>query len=84
MELKGEIPWSAALHAEASLRGHFKVHVPGRTYYLEDAAGDQATAELWVRTICDAQASAAASDGATQATTARQVLPLLSQDSFDD
>jgi len=32
------------------------IHIPGRTYYLEDSSGDQATAELWVQTISSLQA----------------------------
>ena len=56
LELKGSIPWSSDLHAEASIKGHFRIHTPGRTYYLEDVAGDQATAELWVQTISNIQA----------------------------
>ena len=51
MELKGSIPWSAELNAELMPKGCFRVHVPGRTYYLEDAEGKQETAELWVRTL---------------------------------
>ena len=31
------------------------IHIPGRTYYLEDSSGDQATAELWVQTISSLQ-----------------------------
>ena len=31
-------------------------HTPKRTYYLEDGSGDEATAELWVQTICSLQA----------------------------
>ena len=56
MELKGEIPWSRELHAELLPRGQFRIYTPLRTYYLEDAAGDEAVAELWVQTICDLQA----------------------------
>ena len=56
LELKGSIPWSSDLHAEAAIKGHFRIHTPGRTYYLEDVAGDQATAELWVQTISKIQA----------------------------
>jgi len=58
MEVKGTIPWSSQLSAEVSLGGHFRIHVPGRTYYLEDASGDQAMAESWVQTICNVQALA--------------------------
>ena len=35
MELKGAIPWSPQLHAELMPHGHFRVHTPGRTYYLQ-------------------------------------------------
>jgi len=52
LEYKGHIPWSPQLRAEPGLRGNFKIHTPQRTYYLEDAMGDSATAELWVQTIC--------------------------------
>ena len=50
-ELKGEIPWSAAIEGEVLPNGHFRIHVPRRTYYLEDGTGDPANAELWVNTI---------------------------------
>jgi hypothetical protein len=56
LEYKGQIPWSAQLHAELAPKGQFRIHTPARTYYLEDAAGDEATAELWVQTICNLQA----------------------------
>ena len=56
MENKGSIPWSSQLHAELLPRGQFRIHTPGRTYYLEDAAGDVQMAEQWVQTICDLQA----------------------------
>ena len=71
MELKGEIAWSSELHAELQPRGYFRVHTPGRTYYLQDAAAEDATAELWVQTIsriqARGQARAAAGAGATGA-----------------
>ena len=56
LEYKGSIPWSDQLHAELLPRGQFRIHTPGRTYYLEDASGDEAIAELWVQTICSLQA----------------------------
>ena len=56
LEVKGSIPWSEQLHAELLPRGQFRIHTPGRTYYLEDASGDEATAEMWVQTICNLQA----------------------------
>ena len=45
-------------HAELAPRGHFRIVTPGRTYYLEDASGDEGVAELWVQTICSLQARA--------------------------
>ena len=33
---KGIIPWSAELRAELLPRGHFHIHTPGRTYFLQD------------------------------------------------
>ena len=51
MELKGTIPWSDELNAELMPKGCFRIHVPGRTYYMEDMAGSAETAELWVRTL---------------------------------
>jgi len=56
LEYKGCIPWSPHLHAELLPKGQFRVHTPGRTYYLEDASGDDDIAELWVQTICNLQA----------------------------
>jgi len=55
LEYKGCIPWSPHLHAELLPKGQFRVHTPGRTYYLEDASGDDDIAELWVQTICNLQ-----------------------------
>ena len=50
-EIKGVIPWSAEVHAELLPRGQFRVHTPGRTYYLTDCSGDERMAERWVRII---------------------------------
>ena len=61
MEVKGAIPWSPQLHAELMPRGQFRVHTPGRTYYLEEVVGDVECAELWVKTITKLQARLAAS-----------------------
>ena len=58
LEPKGVIPWTAGLHAELLPKGQFRIHTPGRTYYLEDATGDSSVAELWVQTICHLQARA--------------------------
>lgn len=44
------------LASQVAIKGHFMIHIPGRTYYLEDSSGDQATAELWVQTISSLQA----------------------------
>lgn len=60
MEVKGAIPWSPQLHAELMPRGQFRVHTPGRTYYLEEVVGDVECAELWVKTITKLQARLAA------------------------
>ena len=60
MEVKGAIPWSPQLHAELLPRGQFRVHTPGRTYYLEEVVGDVECAELWVKTITKLQARLAA------------------------
>ena len=51
MELKGTVPWSDEINAELMPRGCFRIRVPGRTYYLEDAQGSAEMAELWVRTL---------------------------------
>ena len=56
LECKGTIPWSRQLYAELCPKGQFRIHTPKRTYYLEDGSGDEATAELWVQTICSLQA----------------------------
>ena len=63
MELKGTIPWSAELNAELMPKGCFRVHVPGRTYYLEDAEGKQEMAELWVRTLMKLRARIGGGNG---------------------
>ena len=54
-EEKGSIPWSAELHAELLPRGHFRVHTPGRTYYLTASDADEAMAERWVRALTQMQ-----------------------------
>lgn len=46
--LKGQVPWSADLKAEAKNFRTFYVYTPGRTYYLEDQDGD---APGWVSKI---------------------------------
>uniref|UniRef100_A0A146KQF9 3-phosphoinositide-dependent protein kinase 1 n=2 Tax=Lygus hesperus TaxID=30085 RepID=A0A146KQF9_LYGHE len=48
MTLKGEIPWSATLSAEAKSFKVFFVHTPNRTYYLEESDG---FALEWCRAI---------------------------------
>jgi len=66
LELKGTIPWSSHLHAEVAIKGNFMIHIPGRTYYLEDANGDQGTAERWVQTISTLQMRQAEQRGAEE------------------
>ena len=63
MELKGTVPWSDELNAELMPRGCFRISVPGRTYYLEDAQGSAETAELWVRTLLKMRARLSRSSG---------------------
>ena len=65
MELKGTVPWSDELNAELMPRGCFRISVPGRTYYLEDAQGSAETAELWVRTLLKMRARLSGASGAT-------------------
>jgi len=55
-DVKGSIPWSEDLHAELFPRAQFRIHVPGRTYYLTDSDGNDEMAERWVRTITELQA----------------------------
>ncbi|KAI1292150.1 3-phosphoinositide-dependent protein kinase 1 [Halotydeus destructor] len=38
--LKGEVPWSGVMRTEAKNFKTFFIHVPHRTYYLEDPEGD--------------------------------------------
>ena len=44
-------------------RGCFRITVPGRTYYLEDAQGSAKTAELWVRTLLKMRARLSGASG---------------------
>ena len=44
-------------------RGCFRITVPGRTYYLEDAQGSAETAELWVRTLLKMRARLSGASG---------------------
>lgn len=46
--VKGQVPLSADLKAEVRSFRSFHLHVPGRTYYLEDLSND---APGWVKTI---------------------------------
>ena len=66
------------------LHCNFRIHVPGRTYYLEDASGDQAMAESWVQTICNVQALAQPpSARQAAAPTSPATLRIASLDSLD-
>ncbi|CAH8513349.1 unnamed protein product, partial [Heterobilharzia americana] len=48
MTLKGEVPWSSSLTLELRSNKLFFIHVPNRTYYLEDPSGH---ADDWIERI---------------------------------
>eukprot|EP00967_Tisochrysis_lutea_P109797 scaffold171153_cov37-Tisochrysis_lutea.AAC.1 len=52
--IKGSIPLTQELDVELGQKSTFFIRPQGekgRTFYLEDAVGDEAVAELWVRTL---------------------------------
>eukprot|EP00742_Colponemidia_sp_Colp-10_P002986 GILJ01003186.1.p1 GENE.GILJ01003186.1~~GILJ01003186.1.p1 ORF type:complete len:502 (+),score=48.27 GILJ01003186.1:46-1506(+) len=51
MLLKGEIPWTDKLRPELKNAKTFYIHIPTRTYYLQDLTGN---AQRWVEAILDA------------------------------
>lgn len=77
MTLKGEIPWSCALTPELKSNKLFFIHVPCRTFYLEDPVGE---ASEWVNAISKVKniyfsdALSSSSPPSTSTTTAASVL----------